>query len=204
MAESIWGAWWDRLRGKLEPHPCPYSLARWLDIPGRKFLAGPNKVLSTFSLSLGQTVIEIGPGTGFYSVEAARRVGSSGCLICLDLQPEMLQRARERVESNGLSACFVQANALALPLRSGCVDHVFLITVLGEIPNRARAFSEIKRVFRPGGRLSVSEQFPDPDFITRRALRRELTAAGFTEERTEGWLCYRSTWSIGVPVSHIR
>jgi len=197
MAESIFGAWWERIRGKLQPRPCPYSLARTLETPGRSVVAGPNKVLGAFGITLGQTVVEIGPGTGFYSIEAARRVGPSGRLICLDLQPEMLRHTREQVERHRLSASFVQANAHTLPLCTASVDHVFLITVLGEIPDRARALAEIKRVLRTGGRLSVSEQFPDPDFVTLGALRRELVAAGFVEEKSRGWLFYTSTWSTG-------
>lgn len=159
-------------------------------------MAGPDKVLGAFGIALGQTVLEIGPGTGFYSVEAARRVGTSGHLICLDLQAEMLRHTRERIERSNLSASFVRASAHALPLRSSSVDQVFLITVLGEIPDRAKALAEIKRVLRAGGRLSVSEQFPDPDFVTVRTLRRELVAAGFLEEKTQGWLFYTSTWPI--------
>jgi ubiquinone/menaquinone biosynthesis C-methylase UbiE len=69
-------------------------------------------------------------------------------------------------------------------MRSAVVDHVFLITVLGEISDRAKALGELRRVLRPRGRLSVCEQFPDSDFVTGRALRIELAAAGFVEERT--------------------
>lgn len=164
-------------------------------MPGRRLVAGPRRVLDAFGLGAGQVVLEIGSGTGFYSTEAARRVGPQGRLICLDLQPEMLRQARRRVEAAGSCADFVQADAHALPLRSGVVDHVCLITVLGEIPDRGRSLAEIKRVLRPGGRLSVSEQFPDPDFVTPRALRRELRSAGFVEQKTKGWLFYMSTWT---------
>lgn len=195
MADSILGAWWERMRGKLTPRPCPYSLAGALEMPGRRLVAGPAKVLSAFGVEEGQRVVEIGPGTGFYSVEAARRVGRSGHLICIDLQLEMLRHTKTRIEGCGVSASLIQGNVHALPLQSGCVDHVFMITVLGEIPDRTRALAEIKRVLRPGGRFSVSEQFPDPDFVTRGILRQELTAAGFVERQTKGWLIYTSTWS---------
>lgn len=166
-------------------------------MPGRRLLAGPRRILDAFGLGPSERILEIGPGTGFYSVEAARRVGPCGRLICLDLQPEMLQHTRRRIQASSLKAEFVQANACALPLRSGSVDHVLLITVLGEIPDRQGALAEIRRVLRPGGHLSVSEQFPDPDFVTRAALRRELTAAGFVELNTRGWLLYTSSWSNG-------
>jgi ubiquinone/menaquinone biosynthesis C-methylase UbiE len=194
VAESILSAWWDRLRGRLRPRPCPCALAAWLDVSGRCLVASPRRVLTDFGIGSGQTVVEIGPGTGFYSVEAARRVGSGGRLLCLDLQEPMLGRTRARVAAARLRAHVVQADALALPLRSGSADHVFLVTVLGELPDRPTALAEIRRVLRPGGHLSVSEQLPDPDFLTPGTLRRELRVAGFVEERTRGWLCYTSTW----------
>ena len=194
MAESILYAWWERLRGRLQARPCPYSLAPALEVPGRRLVASPERVLAAFGVGQGERVLEIGPGTGFYSVEAARRVGASGQLICLDIQDGMLRESRRRLEVAGLTAGFVRADARTLPLRSASLDHVYLITVLGEIPDRGAALREIRRVLRRGGHLSVSEQFPDPDFVTRRTLCRELKEAGFTEERTRGHLIYTSTW----------
>jgi ubiquinone/menaquinone biosynthesis C-methylase UbiE len=137
----------------------------------------------------------VGPGIGYYSVEAARRVGSSGRLLCLDLQKEMLLEARRRVHRANLAAAdFIAASATQLPLTSGSVDHIFLITVLGEIPDRRLALAEFRRVLRSPGFLSISEQLPDPDFVTRKTLRRDLSSTGFTEERTRGHLFYTSTW----------
>ena len=197
MAKTLLGGWWDRLRGRLQPAAFPFSQAYELDMPGRGLVAGPKRVLGAFRLKEGERVLEVGPGTGYYSVEAARRVGPSGRLICMDLQPEMLGEAHRRVEAARLRADFLQADALALPLRSASVDHAFLITVLGELPDRAVGLGEIRRVLRPNGRLSVSEQLPDPDFITKGTLRRELGAAGFVEESTRGgFLGYMSTWRV--------
>jgi len=195
LSPTILQAWWERLRGRLRPRACPYSLAGALEVPGRRLVAAPERVLDAFGVRGGETVLEIGPGTGFYTLEAARQVGPSGRLICLDLQAEMLLHVRRRLEAAGLRAAFLRADARALPLGSETVDHVLLVTVLGEIPDRASALAEISRVLRAGGRLSVSEQFPDPDFVTTRTLRRELAAAGFVEKDTRGWLFYTSTWA---------
>lgn len=194
MAESLLRSWWARFRGRLEPVPCPYSEAAALDLPLRALVASPGRVLGDFGLRAGHRVLEVGPGIGYYSVEAARRVGPGGRLVCLDLQQPMLLEARSRVRRADLAAGFIRASATQLPLASACVDHVFLIAVLGEIPDRPGALGEFHRVLRPSGFLSVSEQFPDPDFVTKTALRRELTAAGFGEERTRGRLFYTSTW----------
>lgn len=109
---------------------------------------------------------------------ADRRVGPADRLICLDIQAEMVCAARARVAAAGVTAEFICGDAPPLPLRSASMDHVYLITVLGEIPDRAVALLEILRVLRPGGYLSVSEQFPDPDFVTPRTLCRERGRGG--------------------------
>lgn len=195
IARVMLGGWWDRLRGRLKPSACPVSMAGALEMPGRRLVAAPEKVLAAFGIREGDRVVEIGTGTGFYAVEAARRVGTRGRMICLDVQLEMLKQTRCRVQGSGFEALFAVADARSLPLRAASVDHVFLVTVLGEIPDRPRALREIRRVLLPGGHLSIAEQFPDPDFVPRAALRRAVRAAGFVEERTRGWLFYTSTWS---------
>ena len=207
VGPTMLAAWWARLLGRLHPRPCPYALAAAFEVPGRRLVAGPERVLDDFDVRSGERVLEIGPGTGFYSIDAARRVGNRGRLVCLDIQPEMLRHTKRRLDSSGLRALYLQGDARSLPLRPSTIDTVLLVTVLGEIPGRDRALAEIRRVLLGGGRLCVSEQFPDPDFVTLRQLRRELTVAGFVEEKTRGWLFYTSTWSKprrsgGVPGAH--
>ena len=197
MAESLIGAWWARARRRLAPKPCPYSQAWVLDLPIRAWHAGPEKILCAFALKPGDRVLEIGPGTGYYSAVAAQMVGIEGRLICLDIQIEMLDELKRRLLPKGVASFNpVQGDACHLPIRSGSVDHVFLITVLGELRNRPLAVKEIRRVLQRNGRLSISEQFPDPDFMRLRVLRRELSAAGFVEERSHGRLVYTSTWRV--------
>ncbi len=198
MAEGgLLRTWWQRLRGQLQPRPCPYSDAAVLESRLRGIFGSPGRILGAFGLGPGERVLEIGPGIGYYSRDAVARVGESGRLVCLDVQREMLLETRRRLQVHERSAHFVQASAVALPFHSGTFERVFLITVLGEIPGRSRALQEIRRILRSGGRLSVSEQLPDPDFITVATLRSELRAAGFAEESTKRHfaIAYSSTWS---------
>jgi len=194
---SLLRAWWQRLRGQLRPRPCPCSDAAVLESPLRGLFASPRRILSAFELSPGERILEIGPGIGYYSRDAVDRVGESGRLVCLDVQREMLLETRRRLQAGERVAHFVQASAVALPFVSATFDRVLLITVLGEIPDRSQALQEIRRSLRPGGRLSVSEQLPDPDFITVATLRSELRACGFAEQSTRRHfaIAYSSTWS---------
>src|SRR3990172_1719759 len=65
-------AWWDRFRGGLEPRPCPFLGKGILELRVRALLAGPRSVVDAFGLAAGGRVLEIGPGTGYYSIRAAR------------------------------------------------------------------------------------------------------------------------------------
>lgn len=197
MAENLLRAWWDRLRGTLQPRPCPWSFAWVLDLPFRAWHAPPSKILGAFDLKAGQRVLEIGPGTGFYAIHAAPLVGPEGAFLALDIQlPMLLELRRRNQKANGAPMKLLQASATEIPLGTASLDHAYLTAVLGEIPDRPAALREIRRVLRPGGRLSVSEQLPDPDYVTLGTLRRELTELGFVEDRSHGWWTYTSTWRM--------
>lgn len=197
MAETIFRSWWERLRGSLHPRPCPWRFAWLLDLP---FRPTPGKVLGAFDLRAGERVLEIGPGTGFYAIHAARRVGPDGAFFALDIQLPMLLELRRRNEkAGGAPMKLLQASAAEIPLAAGSLDHVYLTAVLGEIPDRPAALAEIRRVLRPGGQLSLSEQLPDPDYVSLATLRRELPPHGFVEERSDGRWTLTSTWRIGNP-----
>ncbi len=204
MAEDLIRSCWARLRGKLGAKPCPYRFAWVLDLPMRAWHAGPEKIVGAFGLEAGERILEIGPGTGYYSIHASRLVGRDGAFIGLDIQlPMLLELRRRNAAADGMPMQLVQASAEAMPVLTGSLDHVFLTAVLGEIPDRPTALAEIRRVLREGGRLSVSEQLPDPDYIALRTLRRELTPLGFVEQQSRGWWAYTSTWvaSGGAPRS---
>lgn len=196
MAESLVKSWWKRLQGRLEPVPCPFSQVGALDSKLRGLVAGPDRLLREFGVRAGERILEVGPGTGYYSLALAQRLQPDGQLICVDIQREMLIASRERVTVHGeVLAEFLRADAGALPIASDSMDHVLLIGVLGELPDRQRALAEIVRVLRPTGRLSVSEQLPDPDFVTKSTLRSELGRLAFREISTRGHAFYTSTWS---------
>ena len=85
-------------------------------------------------------------------------VGASGRVLCLDLQPGMLQLLAPRLEANAVTnAEPVVADATRLPLADGCVDLAFLITVLGEMFYRTAALAELRRVLRPDAVYSPLE-----------------------------------------------
>jgi ubiquinone/menaquinone biosynthesis C-methylase UbiE len=83
------------------------------------------------------------------------------------------------------------ANACALPYPKDHSDSVYLVTVLGEIPDQDAALRELRRVLRPGGRLVVGEVIGDPHMVGFRTLRKRAEKAGLCYElRLGGWPGY--------------
>ncbi len=140
------------------------------------------RTLERFGLRPGDTVLELGPGPGYYTAETGKMVGATGRVLCLDLQPEMLDMLRGRLDEKGVrNAHPVAADALRLPLADGSVDAAFLVTVLGEIPDRPGALRELRRVLKPGGVLSFTETLTDPDYVFQATLRDLCSVTGFEE-----------------------
>lgn len=177
--------------------PCPASLTWLVNNPIRRWYMRP--VLDRVGIRPGERVLELGPGPGTFTVDAARRVGPEGRLIAVDIQPEMIAQVEERVREARLTNVETHvANAYDLPLDDESVDRAFLITVLPEIPDQGRALAELRRVLRSpeptegklGGVLSITEEFSDPDYPFPFETIRRVEAAGFSLERRFGnfWL----------------
>jgi SAM-dependent methyltransferase len=165
--------------------PCPDTLAALVDNPVRRRYMG--RVLDRVGIRPGDCVLELGPGPGTFTVEAARRAGPEGRPIAVDIQPEMIARVEQRVQHLGVENIETHiASAFHLPLDDGSVDRAFLVTVLPEIPDHTRALRELRRVLRPRGLLSVTEEFPDPDYRFACETIRSVEAAGYRVEERFG------------------
>ncbi len=136
---------------------------------------------------LGERVLEVGPGTGYYALDVAGWLGPGGTLDVLDLQREMLdhvlRRARERSIAN---VAATQGDAQSLPYPDNSFDAAYLTAVLGEVPDQERALRELRRVLKPGGHLVVGEVFPDFHIVPFGSLRERAERAGLVFERRLG------------------
>jgi SAM-dependent methyltransferase len=118
-----------------------------------------NRVLAGARLRKGMSVLDIGAGTGLLALEARRRVGASGRVLALDVSLDALRRCRRATSAESMAAQLtsVVGDALALPLRDGCVDAVVARSVLIYVRDKPSAARELYRVVRPGGRVSIFE-----------------------------------------------
>lgn len=164
---------------------CPVGLSWILDNPVRRRYA--SEILDRVGIRAGEQVLELGPGPGVFSLDAARRAAPGGRLICADMQPEMIAKVVARARAAHLHNIepYV-AGAYELPLEDQSMDRAFLVSVLSEIPDQGRALMELHRVLKPGGILSITEEFPDPDYLFPSEIIRRLLPHGFRPESRFG------------------
>jgi ubiquinone/menaquinone biosynthesis C-methylase UbiE len=170
--------------------PCPASFNWIVDNPIRRWYMRP--ALDRFGIRPGERVLELGPGPGAFTIEAARQTEPGGRLLAVDIQPAMIAAVEQKVSKSKLTNIETHvADAFHVPVGTASIDRAFLVTVLPEIPDRRRALKELRRVIKPGGMLSITEEFLDPDYPLARTTIRWAEEAGFElEERHGNWWIY--------------
>lgn len=109
-------------------------------------------------LRVGEIVLDVGSGAGTDLLLAARSVGASGRAIGVDMTEAMVQRCQTAIVESGLDNVEIKrGDAENLPLDDATVDVVISNGVLNLVPNKERAFQEIYRVLRPGGRFLLGD-----------------------------------------------
>jgi uncharacterized protein len=176
MGIRDWRDAWQRLAGRgMYPHQFAFLLL----VPFRNLILPPRELVARLHVTETSRVLELGPGPGFFSVQMARSI-PHGHLYLVDLQREMLEKARWRIRRAGFSnASFTQASAMSLPFAPGVFDIAFLVAVLGEVPDPGACIESICRSLRPGGILSITELPGDPDATPESEVVALVCAKGF-------------------------
>lgn len=157
---------------------CPWWLGYLLASPLRAWIAGrPEDLLGPY-LDPGATVVEPGPGMGFFTLPMARMVGEQGRVIAADIQPKMLERLRRRARKAGLDGRIetrlAHPESLGLADLAGAADFVLAFAVVHEMPSAASFFGQAAAVLKRGGMLLLAEPLGHVD---AEAWQRELDAA---------------------------
>jgi ubiquinone/menaquinone biosynthesis C-methylase UbiE len=187
------GLWWRK-----NPSACPYGQRFWVEAPHP--IVTRERLRSILRPASGERILEIGPGTGYYTLDMAEWVGAghdgptggSGTVEIFDLQQEFLDHVMRLAAKREVTNIVpTQGDATALPYEDGSMDAVVLTAVLGEIPDPGAALREIRRVLKPGGRLVVGELFGDPHFTTLASLKRQASTAALAyQEHSGNWFAY--------------
>jgi len=131
-----------------------YDLTVWLFTLGRERIFR-EKVVRLARLKAGESVLDVGSGTGTLAIAAKRLVEPQGTVHGIDASPEMIARARKKAMKTGVEVVFENAVAEALPFPDSQFDVVLTSMMLHHLPRKARqqCACEMRRVLKPGGRV---------------------------------------------------
>lgn len=149
----------------------PHQWAFTLLFPLRKIFISPKQLIERMELKNNHSVLELGPGPGFFSVPVARKL-KNGWLTLADIQQEMLDYAKKRIAKRKLTNVdYYLCNGKNFDFADKSFDRIFMVTVLGEVENQDDYMQEFYRMLKHGGILTVSEQAGDPDKMSIEQLK---------------------------------
>lgn len=166
-----------------------------LDNPLRRKILPPAKILNNIGLSSGMVMADIGCGTGYFTLPAARIVGKEGKILALDLSKEMLAALKEKLDLENINNVeLIQNEENCFPLEENLVDLALLSCVLHEAENKKDFLEEVLRIIKPGGKIAVVEwekimtMFGPPlaERIDRKEMKKLLQGAGFRDISEKG------------------
>jgi ubiquinone/menaquinone biosynthesis C-methylase UbiE len=156
---------------------CPWWLGYFLVSPFRKLLDHPEKTLSPH-VRERMTVLDVGPGMGYFTLPLAKSVGPSGRVIAVDLQEKMLSGLKRRAKRAGLAErieCrLASEKSLNLADLAGRINFALAYYVVHEVPDSERLLSEIAGTLAPGGRLLIVEP---PAHVSRADFEKSIALA---------------------------
>jgi ubiquinone/menaquinone biosynthesis C-methylase UbiE len=142
-----------------DKHVCPWWYCFTFDNIFRKLIHHPEKMLQPYVVA-GNTVLDVGPGMGYFTIPLARMVGGGGKVIAADVQPEMLKVLRKRAKKAHVDKQLVtylcKADSLGLSTQA---DFVLAFWMVHEVPDQIVFFKEIKSLLKASGTFLLSEPF---------------------------------------------
>lgn len=187
--------------------PMSWLAAEWLDRPEREEEEQPEHMLDILRIREGETVADVGAGSGFHAERLSRRVGPSGEVLATDLQPEMLARIDKRVAAKGLTNVrTIRATEDEARLPERGVDLVLMVDVYHELGKPLETLAQVRAALRPGGRLALVEfRAEDPKVpiksehkMSLPQIEKELAEGGFRIDRVDESLPWQRV-VIAVP-----
>jgi ubiquinone/menaquinone biosynthesis C-methylase UbiE len=161
----------------------PASEAHRLDDPARMVWLPPAEVLGALSLRPGDTIADLGAGTGYFSLPLAKAVGTEGKVYAVDAQAEMLAHLRQKLQQGSVSNVeLIHAEAESTALPDACCSLVFLANVWHEFADRSAVLDESRRILKHRGRIAIIDWRPDVDRENGPPLEHRLDASDTVNE----------------------
>ncbi len=139
------------------PHKFDPKKMDHLESHGRRKLMDAEEILSSLPLDPGQSVVDIGCGTGFFAVPLSKRL-PQGKVYALDIADEMLERLRQKVQDNGIGNIeIIKSGEMEFPVPEGAMDGAVLSAVLHEQEDRIEFLKRVRDLLKPGAWLLIVE-----------------------------------------------
>lgn len=153
------------------------------DYKGRGKKLQVDRVMDILEISPGKQVADIGAGSGWFSVRAARRVQQTGLVYAVDINPEAIQYIQQRAKREGISNIKTvpgKAGDPSLPPQS--VDAVLLLKTYHEVAEPVALLKNLRKSLRPGARVGIIDRNGSADNhgVNEEIVRREAQEAGYT------------------------
>ena len=176
--------------------------AAWLEREERQQEERGDLLLRELGLKPGMTVADVGAGTGYYARRMAPLVGSSGEVLAVDVQPEMIQMLTELAKKAGLSNIRPVLGALDnVKLADNSVDLAIMVDVYHELEFPFEVMQSLVRAIKPGGRVVFVEYRAEDARVPIKALHK-MTEAQVRREAAQHALVYERTAST-LPWQHV-
>lgn len=162
--------------------------ADWLERSDRENEEHPEAALDALELKKGMVVADVGAGVGYFSIRMARRVGASGRVYANDIQPEMLSRLQDRLDSEHITNVETVLGTQSDPkLPAGKLDLILMVDVYHELSQPQRMLGEIRKALKPDGRLVLIEYRKEDPSIPIRPEHKMSAAEVKAEVEAEGY-----------------
>jgi precorrin-6B methylase 2 len=165
----------------------------WLERTERETEEQPQLVIDALEIKPGQTIADLGAGSGYYSFRIAPLVGPTGKVLAIDIEPAMLEVIAQRASREHVAnVATVRSSARDPNLAPRSVDLLFMVDVYHELEYPYEVMTKVRAALKPGGRVALIEyRAEDPEVLIKplhkmseRQVRREMQAAGFKHVKT--------------------
>jgi ubiquinone/menaquinone biosynthesis C-methylase UbiE len=176
------------------------AYAAMLEDPARDAWQKPHEVLMALDLKAGETVADIGSGSGYFSLRFAHHVGDTGLVYAVDVDPDLVRLLNRRLRETGLrNVRTVLADPDDPLLPNASVDRFVIVDTWHHVGDQAKYLALMKRMLKPGGQVVMIDFHkrdlpvgPPPDMkVAREDVLRQLEAAGFRLAREHTFLPYQ-------------
>jgi arsenite methyltransferase len=179
-----------------------------LDDPARDAYQKPHEVIMSLGIKVGETIADIGAGSGYFAFRFSHHVGENGRVYAVDINPDMILHMNRRIRELGVKN---MVTVLAAPddplLMDNSIDRFFICETWHHIQDKSRYLALIKKMLKPTGQVIMIDFRkgdlpvgpPDEMKIAREEVIRQMEAAGFRLQKENTFLPYQYFLVFALP-----